>query len=533
MTATACTDGNDWGVDSAFDRLFGVNSDKISVTAEDLTAEVSFNPMKGAEYYIIEVSTDSLYDDVAMGGSNAKVYGANKEVTKSPYTLEGLVGDTRYYLRMKCVAEGKNDSKWCYYKSGQTFKTKAEQIFYEITDADRFEDHINLKWNAEMEATNIVVITAEEEVQNITLDATAKATGEITVSGLNPSTAYTFIIYNGEAKRGTVSATTTAAMPAGDYKTQLPATITVLDQTTINDIVAQAQAAVGSNNIGITIGIPAGLTLDAKGIDPETGDATGLYIPDGVSVTFFGLSGGDTPVLNFVKSLNIKGGRNYIRFENINFTDGGCQYLINQSAEATISEDLSFKQCRFDNFERSLLRTQGSVDITIANINVDDCVLTNMSSSNGYSVFYFGTAQTNIGRLSITNTTVDTSQRSFIEASKAPITNGVFISDCTFYNNVADGRYFMDANGKATDLVMKNTILGKSFVETARGARTASTISIENCLRASDCIYSANDIKELEASDIKSSEIFADPDNHDFTLKINQRLGDPRWFPAE
>lgn len=322
-------------------------------------------------------------------------------------------------------------------------------------------------------------------------------------------------------------------MPAGDYKTQLPATITVLDQTTINDIVAQAQAAVGSNNIGITIGIPAGLTLDAKGIDPETGDDTGLYIPDGVSVTFFGLSGGDTPVLNFVKSLNIKGGRNYIRFENINFTDGGCQYLINQSAEATISEDLSFKQCRFDNFERSLLRTQGSVDITIANINVDDCVLTNMSSSNGYSVFYFGTAQTNIGRLSITNTTVDTSQRSFIEASKAPITNGVFISDCTFYNNVADGRYFMDAKGQATDLVMKNTILGKSFVETARGARTESTISIENCLRASDCIYSANDIKELEASDIKSSEIFADPDNHDFTLKINQRLGDPRWFPAE
>ena len=199
LTATACTDGNDWSVDSAFDRLFGVNSDKISVTAEDLTAEVTFNSIKGAEYYIIEVSTDSLYDEVEMGGIHSKVYGTNKEVTTSPYILEGLVGDTRYYLRMKSMADGKNDSKWCYYKSGQTFKTKAEQIFYEITDADRFEDHINLKWNAEMEATNIVVICAEEEIQNITLDANAKAAGEITVSGLNPSTAYTFIIYNGVA----------------------------------------------------------------------------------------------------------------------------------------------------------------------------------------------------------------------------------------------------------------------------------------------------------------------------------------------
>ena len=39
----SCTDGNDWGIDSAYDRLFGVNAEKISVTAEDLTAEVTFN----------------------------------------------------------------------------------------------------------------------------------------------------------------------------------------------------------------------------------------------------------------------------------------------------------------------------------------------------------------------------------------------------------------------------------------------------------------------------------------------------------
>lgn len=536
LTATACTDGNDWGVDSAYDRLFGVNSDKISVTAEDLTAEVTFNSIKGAEYYIIEVSTDSLYDNVEMGGSHSKVFGANKEITTSPYTLEGLVGDTRYYLRMKSMADGKNDSKWCYYKSGQTFKTKAEQIFYEITDADRFEDHVNLKWNAEMEATNIVVICADEEVQNITLDANAKATGELTVSGLNPSTAYSFVIYNGEAKRGTVSTSTTAAMPAGDYKTQLPATITALDQTIINDVVAQAQAAVGAENISVTIGIPAGLTLDARGISEETGEATGLYIPDGVSVTFFGLSGGDTPVLNIVKSINIKGGRNYLRFENINFTDGGCQYLINQSADATISEDLTFTQCRFEGFERSVIRTQGSPVITIGSINLENCVLTNMSKGNGYSVFQFKLdtpANQDIGSLNLNNCTFDTAQRSFIETSASPLKNGITITNCTFYNVIQSGRYLIDANGQPTNITLKNTILGKTYIETAKGVRTAGTITVENCLRTSDCVFASNDLKELPMGDLSSADVYADPDNHDFTLKINDRIGDPRWFPVD
>lgn len=532
----SCTDGNDWGIDSAYDRLFGVNAEKISVTAEDLTAEVTFNTVKDAEYYIIEVSTDSLYDDVAMGGANAKVFGANKEITKSPYTLEQLVGDTRYYLRMKSMADGKNDSKWCYYKSGQTFKTKAEQIFYEITDADRFEDHVNLKWDAEKEATNIVVICGDEEVQNISLDASAKASGELTVSGLKASTAYTFIIYNGTAKRGTVVTTTTAAMPSGDFKIQLPATITALDQDIINDVVAQAQAAVGSENVSVTIGIPAGLTLDARGISADSGESTGLYIPDGVSVTFFGLSGGETPVLNIVKSFNIKGSHNYIRFENINFTDGGCQYFINQSADAVIAEDLTFTQCRFEGFERSVVRTQGSPIITIGSINLENCVLTNMSKGNGYSVFLFKLdtpAKQNIGSLNISNCTIDTAQRSFIETSVAPLKNGITITNCTFYNTIQSGRYLIDANGQPTDITLKNTILGKTYVETAKGVRTAGTISVENCLRTSDCVFASNDIKELPASDYSSADVFADPANHDFTLKINDRIGDPRWFPVE
>ena len=532
VSAASCTDGNDWDVDGSHSRLFGLNDSKLSIEAEDVQATLTFTGTPGAEYYVVEVSTDSLYDDVAMGGENAIVYGEDKSMTKSPVVLTGLAGDTRYYLRIKALSSETNESKWSYYKSGGTFKTLAEQIFNEAQESDRFEDRIHLSWVPGAEVTNIVVTAGDEVVQDITLDNEAKAAGEYVVTGLAPSTTYTFTIYNGEAKRGTLVISTTAAMPEGDYKIELPAGITLIDNTLINQIAADAQAAVGSTTVSVTIGIPADSKVNVNGVSAETGETTTLKLPEGVSVTFFGMSGGERPVLSFPKSLDIAGGRSYIRFENVAIVDGGCQYLINQSADGNVGE-LSFKECTIADMDRSLIRTQGSGVINIDNIIVDDCVLTNMASGNGYSVFYFGTATTNVGKLELVNSTFDTSQRSFIEASKAPITDGVFITNCTFYNNVQDGRYFMDANGQATNLTVKNTIFGKTYVATARGYRTNGTAVFDGCLRASDCVYSSNDIKELEMSDLSSADIFKDPENHDFTLKIYENIGDPRWYPTE
>ena len=46
MFATSCTDGNDWDVDGAFDRLFGISSSGISVEPADITATVTFDQRK-------------------------------------------------------------------------------------------------------------------------------------------------------------------------------------------------------------------------------------------------------------------------------------------------------------------------------------------------------------------------------------------------------------------------------------------------------------------------------------------------------
>ena len=67
LGVTSCTDANDWDVDSSYDRVFSVQQDKISVSEEATSAEVSWTKVKGAENYIIELSTDSLYDEIEIG----------------------------------------------------------------------------------------------------------------------------------------------------------------------------------------------------------------------------------------------------------------------------------------------------------------------------------------------------------------------------------------------------------------------------------------------------------------------------------
>ena len=134
---TACTDANDWDTNPAFDRMFGVNSNKISIETnqeDPSTVNVTFNPIKGAEYYIIEVSTDSLTDEVEMGGENATVYGEDKSLTKSPATLVNMREETSYYMRMKTMSSTTPESKWVYYNLGAPFKTLG--IIYDVPSAD-------------------------------------------------------------------------------------------------------------------------------------------------------------------------------------------------------------------------------------------------------------------------------------------------------------------------------------------------------------------------------------------------------------
>lgn len=438
LCAAACADENDWDVDSSFDRLFGVANDALDVNEGDTWAEVVFEGFRGTEYFVIEVSTDSLTDEMEMGASpNSIVYGEDQSITASPDTIRGLLGETKYFIRIKACSATTPDSKWVYFDNGDggtSFTTLAEQIFNTPTAADMSDEYINLTWTPGAEVTHITVTTPDGTpvMDDIILSDEAIANGEYKVENLTQLTTYVFTIYNGEKKRGQLELTTAASMPDADYQTTVPPTASVLSQEIIDQASEEALAKPGIDptSYSVTIGIPAGMTLDVHGTDEDTGDDTSITIPDGMSVTFFGLAGGETPTLNATKSIDIGGTHAYIRFNNLKFTDGGCQYLINQSKAATVAE-LTFEGCRLTDFERSFVRLQGADNAkTIQNLNVNNCVVNNVAQ--GYSMFLWKENEGVVNNLNVTNSTFDVFTRSFAEITGNDTGTTINVSDCTF-----------------------------------------------------------------------------------------------------
>lgn len=539
LFATSCSDNNDWDVDSTLGRLFGVNNSSISISAGDTWAEVSFKALNSTqfniipEYYIIEVSTDSLYDDIPMGGTSGSIiYGEDGSIKTTTDTIRGLNGDTSYYLRIKGMASNIADSKWVYYDEGESFKTDAEQLFL-TSEVQRGDTYIDLVWTAGEEVTALAVKSSTDELlDSIILDDNAIATGMYTVENLSPTTTYTFILYNGNVKRGSLTLATMASMPDADYSYTLDASVTRIDQTLLDEIADEAKThSSDPNNYSVTIGINPGTTIDLYASDSDTGDDSDLSIPEGMSVTFFGLAGGTAPILNMKKSLDIAGKHSYIRFENVGLVDTGCQYFINESDEINIGE-ISFTECTFNDFERSLIRLQGSSAKSIDQVKLDNCVATNMSYGNGYSVFYWNNSAYTIGSLIITNTTFNTFARSFIEATGSN-TGSIQISDCTFYNGPASGRYFIDANNcPNTSISVSRSIFALSPDPTnCRGIRNTTSPVIDEVYFTNDFVLTSSAFTPTVELSYSSDELFLDPENGDFTIQQRDvTVGDPRWL---
>ncbi len=531
LFAVSCTDGNDWEVDSSYSRLFAVDDDDITVTADTVQATVKFSSISGAEYYIIEVSTDSLYDAVEMGGPNAIVYGEDHSITSSPVVIDNLVGETSYYLRLKGVSSEVPESHWAYYKSGGTFKTLTEQLFNQVEDADITSTSVRVTWQPGAEVTRLGMKTAlETDTTFINLDAATIAAGEYTFTGLNSTTTYTFFIFNGNVKRGSINVTTIAGMPDADFVYTLSEDATIIDQDLMDEIVAEAQAASNQTNVSITISLPSGKTIDLVKITSE-GSYSSVSIPEGISVTFYGASA-NRPSLNLIKSLEIGGYHNLISFENVNLIDGGCQYIFNQSNACSIGE-LSFKSVNIDALDRSLVRLQTTSEQSIESIIVDDCMIANQGAG-GYALIYYKDNNTTVGSIKVTNSTFNTLAHNFIQCPSPVTTNTIDIEACTFYNVIGSGRYLVDAQDSETEINLTNLILAKTYVESgSKGIRTAGTITCSNVLRTNDFVISSNDFKpDLDDTETSSTDLFADPTNGDFTVLISKYadLGDPRWF---
>lgn len=516
----SCTDGNDWDVDKSYDRVFSVQEDKISVSEDATTAEVSWTTVTGATSYIIEISTDSLYNDIEMGGSNAVVYGSDNSIVESPYVITGLKADTKYFLRMKAVADGKQDSRWSYLDD-YSFTTKTEQIFESLSGNDLKAESVTLRWEAGADVERIDITDANGAVVvSYNLSADEKTAGTATISGLTSLTSYTATLYLGEIKRGVLEFTTTAQVPDADFTYNLAASDS-LNNAVLEDLLAQ-----GYQTVNVT------LAAGAKYYNEET-----LDIPDGMSVTFFGMPGDKQAVVG-VKNFNLEGTHAFVNFENIELTGEYGEYIINQDVEATVGT-VKFSNCFIHDFKQCPVRMKESDAKVINELIFEKCTVYG-STSRTYSLVHVdaGSGKGTIQNVRFTQSTIVYTGKSFVYSKNTNFTSLV-IEDCTLSKVIGSGDYLLDCNsdsyGPSEGVTIKNTILGSTSTEKAKGIRASGNVTVDNSYQTSDVYFTGNKFSGLTDYEGTEAQLFQDPANFDFTIIDNSfagkdNCGDPRWY---
>ena len=555
---TACTDGNDWSTDASKSRMFSVSSNDISIVRYMTELDITFTPVKGAEAYTLEISRDTLYDEIEEGATaTSQVIYLTPAEAKDTIRVKDLKKDTRYYVRVRTIASDKAPSKWSYYKDSRNryyIKTKAEQLFSTakyfaqtvIRPTDLFQDHLQLRWKKDegsetAAVDHIVVSNGSQEIASIPLSDTDKTNRLCVINyadyGLAYNTTYNFRIYNGDDKRGELNVTTPKALPAGTH---------ILD----TDAGETLETLITSATADIVIGIPA-TAADAETPSDDALSISAITIPDGVSVTLIGLPGGVPRILSFTKPININGTHNLIRFENVQINDGGCQYLINQGSGFTIGS-IEFDNVRIPAMSRSLFRLNTSEQCTLNKLLLEN-IYVESQGGGGYALLYANKSNYTIKEVYLNNSTLSNMVHSFIDFRNANV-ESINVNNVTFYNIIGSDKYFIDAQNSLPIYNINNSIFAKTNNKNAKGIRDLNTekkddegkslyftYTFGTCYMTSDFVFKTDAAAEkpewagrpfYAGNNVPAStKIMKDPKNGDFTITDNTvEGGDPRWI---
>lgn len=560
LLLTACTDKNDWSVDSSKDRLFSVSSSDISIERDMTEATITFKIAKGATNYKLELSTEELNDNVAEGataGSMIYLYDA-KEAVESKITakITGLKKDTRYWLRIRSVSEGKTPSNWTYYKDSKNntyFKTKAEQLFNTYTyfatktinPKNLKEDEVILTWKADEGSTAAAVthllLTVNGSEQSITIDDTEKEARKKTLKygdyGIVAGSSFNVKLYNSDDKRGEFTLTAPAARPAGLHE---------LDE----DAGETIEGLITSGSGDIIIGIPAS-TAETTADDQIT--IPNITIPSTVtSVTLYGLAGGANRCINFSGTIKWDGNLTKLRFENLELSSPSEKSIIDMtgiSNESTV-DAVEFENILFPNLKKACairLRNTG-VNTTVKKLYMNQVYV---QQQTGIQFIYTKDTNQAIDEIEIKNSTFSNMNHTFIDVNDPAKCTKITVSDCTFYNCIGSGRYFVNAKNivPAPSIEMYRTIFAKSNAATVRGIQAKGVVNAEvynfpTCYMTSDFVFETKkndagaDVPQFPffvGNNISSStKIMKAPKEGNFTLTVSIEGGDPRWIePTE
>lgn len=522
----SCIDGNDWEVDPSTSRLFQIVSS--AGTADATTLEFKWVKTPGAEYCIIELSKDTLYDEIPMRGTaTSVVLGEDKSITYSPYIVTGLDSDTKYYIRYKLMSDTQKESLWSYPEQ-RFFKTKPEQIMYSVGNLDKSSSSATVRWEAGQTVTHLEAFKTGNSSNATRYDLTTAdiEAGCYTLSNLEPNTEYTVNLYNNTVRRGYAIFTTFPEAPDADQVLYLTADV-VISTDYLNELAAQYPGE------SITLALPG----DSKFSVEEK-----LVIPDGMSINVFGLPGEGKTVLSIQGNLDIAGTHEYITFQNLDLdgtkADGKpAGYVINQSDPGSVN-NITFDDCVVRNFATSFFRMQkGSGMKTVGHLTLNNCIFSNIGAG-----YYFIHIDADSGKLGVLNgltiskctfNTISATGKGFIYSNKTNMAGDLLISDCTFYKVGGGSNYFIDfsASANPASITIKNCLMGSTGDETMKGIRTKDVSpQVDNTYATSEWAQTGN-VVEYRSYSGSTADLFANPAEGDFTLiDASVQVGDPRWI---
>ena len=197
----ACTDGNDWTVDSSAARQRTPDGLAAEVDEATLEIDLKWNKAAGASGYEIQISESPLsegFDDTE--GIPTFVSRENS------WTIDRLNGqieikeNTTYYVRVRALSETKKPSKWITddITSGK-FKVNTPAMLW-IDDTGVGETTLTMKWH-EIKYANPSVIINENTGELYDLGEEEKEAMTYTATGLNDGEEYTFILLDEEGNQ--------------------------------------------------------------------------------------------------------------------------------------------------------------------------------------------------------------------------------------------------------------------------------------------------------------------------------------------
>ena len=491
------------------DRMFTPTA--ISVTGGDTTATISwpaslFSAGRGATY-TLEISEDSTFQAPAT-------LTLTVDTTFRTVTDDTLLDRKPYFARVKANQTQNSAESMDWVETDKSFKLVGVQIFHPILATDIIDNSVILNWNPTPGVSKILLTAANGDTMSVAVSADESTAGQMIVDGLTSSTQYNAEIYAGSKNKGLLTFTTKAKLDGNNI-------IDLREITDNPDILFDTLSQIPNGSIVL---LKRGLTYNISS----------AYLFD-KSVTIMSGLGFSTPAtLALGNNFDATGPIDSLKFSDLTFAADGASYFMNISKATTIGE-LSIQNCTTSGtYNNSFIRLKTG-DAVIEHLDINNCVIHDIGIGAKYAVFYAsGSNSAVIENINIQNSTFYNFYY-FIRQEKV---TGISlnINNCTFDQMINQGGYFANYTGTwPTVFNITNTILGSTLdPENSNGIKSDGNPSLSNTYTTSDDVFSANPIQGGSSYSGKSTDLFADPANGDFTIKDASfagasTAGDPRW----